>query len=229
MWVRKDGAFEGIVDADFFDAAQRIIQARSARFSDEELLARLSQLLESKGFLSGLIIDEVDEMPSTSVYRKRFGSLLRAYQLVGYSPSRDFRYIETNRALRAMHPDVVASVVEGLRAAGGHADVDENGLLKINAEFSASIIIARCLETPAGGLRWKLRLDQGLRPNLTIAVRMEPGNTEIRDYYLLPWIEYGADPSLRLAPDNGLLLDTFRFDNLEAFYDLARRTELAAA
>lgn len=229
MWVRRDGAFEGIVDADFFDAAQRIIQARSARFSDEELLARLSQLLESKGFLSGLIIDEVDEMPSTSVYRKRFGSLLRAYQLVGYSPSRDFRYIETNRALRAMHPDVVASVVEGLHAAGGHADVDDNGLLKINAEFSASIVIARCLETPAGGLRWKLRLDQGLRPNLTIAVRMEPGNTEIRDYYLLPWIEYGADPSLRLAPDNGLLLDTFRFDNLEAFYDLARRTELAAA
>lgn len=104
-------------------------QARSARFSDEELLARLSQLLESKGFLSGLIIDEVDEMPSTSVYRKRFGSLLRAYQLVGYSPSRDFRYIETNRALRAMHPDVVASVVEGLHAAGGHAEVDENGLL----------------------------------------------------------------------------------------------------
>ena len=58
---------------------------------------------------------------------------------------------------------------------------------------------------------------------------MEPGNTEIRDYYLLPWIEYGADPSLRLAPDNGLLLDTFRFDELGPFYDLARRTELAAA
>ena len=28
MWVRKDGAFEGIVDADFFDAAQRTVQRR---------------------------------------------------------------------------------------------------------------------------------------------------------------------------------------------------------
>ena len=96
-------------------------------------------------------------------------------------------------------------------------------------EFTASVVIARCLETPAGGLRWKIRIDQGLRPDITIAVRLEPGNVEVRDYYLLPWIEYGSDPSLRLAPDNGILLDTFRFDTLEAFYDLAKRTELAAA
>ena len=34
-------------------------------------------------------------MPSSSTFRQRFGSLLRAYELVGYSPSRDYRYIET--------------------------------------------------------------------------------------------------------------------------------------
>lgn len=229
MWVRKDGAFEGIVDPDFFDAAQRIIQGRCARFTDEELLAKLTQLLERRGALSGVVIDEFDDMPSSSVYRYRFGSLLQAYQLIGYSPGRDYRYIEANRAIRAMHPDVMASVLAGLVDAGGQAASADDGLVTINDEFTASIVIARCLETPAGGLRWKIRIDQGLRPDITIAVRLEPGNVEVRDYYLLPWIEYGSDPSLRLAPDNGILLDTFRFDTLEAFYDLAKRTELAAA
>ena len=229
MWVRKDGAFEGIVDPDFFDAAQRIIQARCVRFTDDELLAKLTQLLERRGELSGVVIDEFDDMPSSSVYRHRFGSLLQAYQLIGYSPARDYRYIEANRAIRAMHPDVMASVLAGLVDAGGQAVSTDDGLVTINEEFTASIVIARCMETPSGGLRWKIRIDQGLRPDITIAVRLEPGNVDVRDYYLLPWIEYGSDPSLRLAPDNGILLDTFRFDTLDAFYDLAKRTELAAA
>lgn len=229
MWVRKDGAFEGIVDPDFFDAAQRIIQARCARFTDDELLAKLSQLLERRGALSGVVIDEFDDMPSSSIYRSRFGSLLHAYQLIGYSPARDYRYIEANRAIRAMHPDVMASVLAGLGHAGAESVSELDGLVTINDEIAASVVIARCLETAAGGLRWKIRLDQGLKPDLTIAVRLEPGNVHIRDYYLLPWLEYGADPSLRLAPENGILLDTFRFDTLEAFYDLARRTELVAA
>ena len=65
MWVRGDGAFEAIVEADFFEAAQRIIQDRSRQFSDQDLLDRLSILLAEKGWLSGLVIDEVDDMPSS--------------------------------------------------------------------------------------------------------------------------------------------------------------------
>ena len=52
----------------------------------------------------GLVIDESEHLPSSSAYQSRFGSLLRAYQLVGFTPDRDYRYIEINRALRRMHP-----------------------------------------------------------------------------------------------------------------------------
>ena len=38
MWVRADGAFEGIVDPDFFAAAQRIIAERCRRYTDAEML-----------------------------------------------------------------------------------------------------------------------------------------------------------------------------------------------
>lgn len=230
MWVRADAVFTGIVEPDFYEAAQRIIEDRTRRFTDQELLDRLSALLVEKGWLSGLVIDEVDDMPSSSTFRHRFGSLVRAYQLVGYSPSRDYRYIETNRTLRALHPDVVARVITEIDAAGGTVRRDPiSDLLRINDEFSASVVIARSHMTLAGNLRWKIRLDSGLRPDITIAARMAADNATIQDYYLLPWLDVGSAPNLRLAPENEIRLDAYRFDNLDAFFDLTRRMPLRVA
>ena len=104
MWIRADGAFPAIVDETLFDAAQAIIQARNLRLTDAEMLAGLHGLFQREGQLSGIIIDEADGLPSSSAYRSRFGSLLRAYSLVGFRPRRDYRYIEINRVLRKLHP-----------------------------------------------------------------------------------------------------------------------------
>jgi len=49
------------------------------------------------GFLSRLVINETEGMPSTSAYAHRFGSLIRAYQMVGFRPDRDYSYLEINR------------------------------------------------------------------------------------------------------------------------------------
>jgi hypothetical protein len=79
MWIKKEGAFESIVPPDVFYTAQGIIRARAYRYSNEELIERLRNLYQNRGFLSGLIIDETEGMPSTSIYSHRFGSLVRAY------------------------------------------------------------------------------------------------------------------------------------------------------
>ena len=230
MWVQQDGAFEPIVEQDFFDAAQRIIQERSRRFTDQELLDRLSQLFADKGWLSGVVIDELEDMPSSSTFRHRFGSLTRAYELVGYTPSRDYSYIESNRALRAMHPEIVASVIGDIETHGGTVERDPlSDLLRINEEFTVALVIARCHTSSAGGMRWQVRFDSGLRPDLTIAIRMEDDNQTVRDYYLFPWLDLNQTPKLRLAPDNGILLDAFRYDSLDAFVELTRRTSLRKA
>ena len=57
-----------------------------------------------KGVLSGLIIDEQDNLPSSSAFRNRFGSLLRAYQMIGYEPERDYRYCRDQSGLAAGPP-----------------------------------------------------------------------------------------------------------------------------
>jgi hypothetical protein len=91
------------------------------------------------------------------------------------------------------------------------------------------VVIVRCQTTAAGSLRWKVRLDIGLRPDITIAVRMAADNSAIYDYYLLPGLDFGAVPKLQLAAENGILLDAYRFGNLDAFIDLTRRTPLRVA
>jgi hypothetical protein len=80
--VAIEGAFEPIVPAELFVQARAIIQARHRHLSDDELLDRLRSLLTRHGNLSGLLIDEAEEMPSSSVYTSRFGGLYRAYGFV---------------------------------------------------------------------------------------------------------------------------------------------------
>ncbi len=224
MWIRRTGAFEAIVDPGLFEAAQTILAERARRFSDSDLLTMLSDLLSTKGVLSGMIIDEVDSMPSTAAYRHRFGSLLRAYQLIGYTPDRDFRYVETNRQLRLMHPEVVASTVMGIEAVGGHVSVDgTTDLLVVNHEVTIALVIARCRTTAAGSLRWRVRLDAGLRPDITVIVRLAPDNRTVRDHYLLPWIDLGAEPRFGMGEDNGIMLDAYRAEDLSPLYHLLRR------
>lgn len=228
-WIRARGVYTAIVDAATFERAARIVEDRSRRLTDVALLDLLRSLLLEQGSLSSLVIDEREDMPSSSVYRNRFGSLLRAYHLVGYSPRRDYRYIEINRHLRAMHPDVVALVVSGLRAAGGEVHVDSGtGLLDVNGEFTASVVVARCGETQGGLPRWRIRLDTGLAPDITVAVRMDRANASPLDYYLLPRLDM-TEPNLRLAESNGLSLDGYRFETLDFFFSLAARAQFEEA
>ena len=230
-WIRAKGAFEAIVDEKLFFTAQGKIRERNRRYSDEEMLARLKKLFESQGYLSGFVIDEAENMPSSGTYSSRFGSLVRAYQLVGFTPDRDYRYIEINRALRRMHAEAVAEAIAAIEDTGGAVSRDPaTDLLTVNDEFTASIVIARCQHTRVGFRRWKIRLDIGLAPDLTVALRMDDANDQVLDYYLLPLTALCTN-RIRLADENDLMLDAFRFETLEFFFAMAERariSELAA-
>jgi len=225
-WIRAENAFEPIVDWALFESAQAIIRERSSKLSDQEMLEALQRLLQERGYLSGLIIDEAERVPSSSAYQSRFGSLLRAYELVGFTSDRDYRYIEINRALRRLHPQVIADVVAGIESIGGKVEQDgKTDLLTVNGEFTASIVVVRCCTTRAGSLRWHIRFDVGLAPDITVAVRMDRMNRSPLDYYFLPRIDMTA-PRLRLAENNGVSLDAYRFETLEPLFGLAARAEL---
>ena len=226
MWIRADAVFDAIVQPSFFYTAQGIIRERARHFSNEEMLTKLRNLHDRRGWLSGILIDDSDDMPSSSAYSHRFGSLISAYQLVGYTPDRDFRYIEVNRHLRTLYPVIVEDTIQKVAALGGQIRREvETDILHVNEEIRVSIVICRCQQTPTGSNRWKIRVDAGLEPDLTVAIRMQPDNLSPLDYYLLPALDI-EDPNLRLAEENHFALDAYRFDDLEPFFLLARRAIL---
>lgn len=227
-WIRAEGAFEAIVPQDLFLKAREIILARCQKLSDEELLTRLRLLLEERGAVSGMVIDERPGMPSTSAYRSRFGSLLRAYELVGYRPARDYRYLDINRRLRGFHPRVVDEIRAGIERGGGRVAAGPEGLLSVNGELTLSIAIARCHQLPSGGCRWRFGFETGLVPDVTVAVRMGSGNDAALDYFLFPSLDI-AGGRLRLAEENGLSIDAYRFDDLEELFELSARIPFAEA
>lgn len=227
MWVRADGVFDAIIEPRYFYTAQGIIRERNRKFSDDEMLAKLRALHGRQGWLSGILIDETDDMPSSSAYAYRFGGLVGAYRLIGYEINRDLSFIEDNRHIRRMHPEIVAGVIERIGEMGGRVIVDpDTDLLVVNDEVEASLVICRCTQSATGQNRWRIQLDASLMPDITIAVRLAANNRDILDYYLIPAIDV-EDPTIRLRDNNHVGLDAYRFDELEVFFTLAERVRLS--
>ena len=123
----------------------------------------------------------------------------------------------------------MAEVVSGLESAGGTVVCDPlTQLLLINREFTASIVLARSFETQAGSLRWQIRFDTGLAPDVTVAVRLDRSNHQPLDYYILPSIDMNTS-RIRMAEDNALSLDAYRFESLDFLYSMAAQTSFREA
>src|SRR6185503_13444571 len=93
-WARIQKAFQPIISEELFMKAQKTIATRQQRISNEELLKRLQKLQKSKKNLTAAIIDKVKNFPKSHVYILRFGSLRRAYDLIGYTPKKDYRFFK---------------------------------------------------------------------------------------------------------------------------------------
>jgi hypothetical protein len=190
------------------------------------LIERLRALYQNRGFLSGLIINEAENMPSTAIYAHRFGSLVRAYEMVGFTPDRDYRYLETNKFLRRFHPEIVNETERKIASLGGSVRRDPaTDLLRVNGEFSLSLVLARCQVPESGRYRWKIRFDTSLAPDITVAVRLDQTNQAVLDYYLLPRLDFGL-PRISLAEHNPVEFESYRFDSLDYLYGMAEHTRI---
>jgi hypothetical protein len=103
-------------------------------------------------------------LAAACTYRVRF--------TVGFTPGRDYRYIETNRFLRQLHPEIVAQTEKKIADLGGAVLRDPaTDLLTVNNEFTACLVLARCQTHENRRNHWKVRFDTSLLPDITVAVR----------------------------------------------------------
>ncbi|CAM8134454.1 recombinase family protein [Escherichia coli] len=225
-WVRCDKAYKPIISKKKYNKAQEIIQLRSVHLTNEELLEKLKQKLESNGKLSGFIIDEDDTGPSSSVYRTRFGGLLRAYTLIGYKPEHDYSYIQINEALRSFYSGIIEDFKGEILKSNCYIDAYKYApMLYINDELLISVLITKCTPMKSGKLRWKVRFDNSQKADITIVIRMDSQNISPLDFYIIPKIE-NEYSKMCMTETNNIRLDLYRFDNLDKLLQIITRMKV---
>jgi DNA invertase Pin-like site-specific DNA recombinase len=225
-WIRADGAFRAIVEPERFLAAQTIMRWSNRKFSDEELLTNLRALLNQQGRLTSTLIDQAKNLPTANYVAQRFGSLVAAYQALGYKPRLDYSFTKIRNRLFAKCDVFVSFLIERIRNQGEAARWDRRlKILFVNDELKVRVLFMRHNLTSFGTTRWFARLRNELKPDLILAARMDARNEGVRDYYLLP----GLDPvwqTTTFAEENGVYLDSYRFPSLEFFLGLIARAKL---
>jgi hypothetical protein len=141
------------------------------------MLNALRKLQLRNGYLSGIVIDEAPGCPSSSAYTSRFGSLLRTYDLIGYKPYRDYRYVEINHRLRELYPKIVSLAEKAMADTGARVKRDHaSGLLWVNEEFKVSLALSRCRPPTAHytNIARATRSKSRYRPYKALALSLSP-------------------------------------------------------
>jgi hypothetical protein len=200
QWVLTPGAFEPIVDSATFEAAQKVLRDRTFHKSDEEVLDDLRSLLATHGRLTLELIQKTDGMPSPSTYRERFGSLRRAYELVGYGCSDRFELVDSRYRILTLRDQLFARINELFLS--DVSTVRHSGRWRSRLRFSngtiVSVLIGRALRVWKQAIRWQVEPHPHERRLVTLLVRLNASNTAFLDYHVLPRMEGRTRFRLRL-------------------------------
>ncbi len=192
QWVLTPGAFEPLVSLSTFLAAQHVLAARPHNRSDQELLDRLSAHLAKEGRLSLRILRQVEGLPSPEVLRSRFGSYLKACELIGYDRAREVRTNDTRLRMQQLLREWMLRVHEmfpddvSLLRPGGQRRMR----LLIRGDIQVSVLVARFKRIRLRkGPQWMVepKPDEGM----TVLLRLTPENSVVQDVHLLPDLQYG--------------------------------------
>ncbi len=109
-WILVPGAFEPIVDPATFAEAQKVLGQHRCQRTDEELLNDLRRLLASESRLSYTLIKNSPDLMAPGTYSERFGSLRKAYRLIGYNHSDRLGGADTRLRTMALRQELISQI-----------------------------------------------------------------------------------------------------------------------
>ncbi|KRR23270.1 recombinase family protein [Bradyrhizobium retamae] len=189
LWIRNTAGVERIIDQDLFARAQKLMAERYTVIPEDEMLRRLRLTLARKGKLSDSIIRNADGLPSTQCYVKHFGSIRKAYALIGYKASRDCAWYDARQHWSDVLSNLVARVAEALRTELGiQVNMPDDGpSLTLNGRRKIRFQVVRQLAKRGANQRAQWRAHRP-KPDadLLVILRLNAPNKEIQDYVLVP-------------------------------------------
>jgi DNA invertase Pin-like site-specific DNA recombinase len=227
-WASKSDAFTAIVDRLTFDRAQRAIQSRrtNPKKPDEYLLSGMRRVLAREGKLTQRLL-KGRHIFDHRTYCKRFGSVLRAYELVGYQPpERIVKIVETLRKTRHLRTELLVRLKELfpehlrlIHLPGQHQ--------REVAELDGQVKIAIHLGRPVGNdtygePRWLVKAHREERGLPALICTVDPQVSRILNYYVVPEFGEGIKKCRFLSEKHPRLRIGQKLETLAQFYETAK-------
>jgi DNA invertase Pin-like site-specific DNA recombinase len=190
-WILTSSAFEPIVDRLTFLEAQRVLLSRTINKSNEEILQSLRDLLAREKRLSLRRVQNSPDTPSASLYRQRFGSIRRAYELIGYGRPESYGPIDLRQRTQALRDELISRIAEMYPTEV--SIVSRSGRwrkqLQMQNGITVSVLIGRAVRVWKEAIRWQIDPNSHERKHITLLVRLNERNDAILDLYVFPQID----------------------------------------
>lgn len=228
-WIVKAAAFEPIVDREIFAATQRVLHERTFYRSNEELLDRLRSLLKREGSLTGHRIDTSREVPAVRTFIGRFGSMKRAYDLIGYAypehplslPSVRKLMWKTRRRNERLRQRLLSSICKLFpgEIAVRRKEPFGRPVLCFQDGLRVVAVIVPSLKTHLGKIRWTVPALHASGSHVTLLCRCDAMGDAFQDLYLIPSVDKPG--FVRIKEDDSLLAKGKRLEHLSHLKRLA--------
>lgn len=188
LWVRSEGCIEPIIPRETFLQVQKIFSLRRIEVSEPEMLMRLRKTLAKRGKLSPAIINGTPGLPCTATYMQHFGSLREVYRLVGYTPRRNYDFLDSQQKWSALIDELAVQLARRVMKMNGKGYFNkEKNCFPLNRQAAISFRFARWhparKETHAPF--WSIKHGVDLKPGWVVAIRLTEFNSNVLDYLLL--------------------------------------------
>jgi DNA invertase Pin-like site-specific DNA recombinase len=185
-WILAPGAFRSIVDRHTFEKAQEILRSRTYNKSDSQILDDLRALLKLNGRLTLRIIKRSRVTPSPSTYRKRFGSLRRAYAAIGYGRPDQFARVDLRRKTIAHREQLIARIVA--ESKGTISTVKPSGRWRTRLRMPdgriVSVQVVRAVQVWGNAVRWIVDPHPVERRFVALVARLSEQNDAFLDFHV---------------------------------------------
>ena len=221
-WIVVPNAFEAIIDPATFERAQQVLRNKPFNLSDDQVLEALRSILRAKGKLSMPLFRGAPKTLSKEGYRRRFGSLVRAYDLAGYDSP--LKVTVVHRAeIRKVRRELMQNLVELFP---GEVSIQTRGpirrdCLRLRDGTRVAVRACRSRKNNYKGPTWILQCARSEKRQISLVVCLNAGNTAPEFIYVLPPIANRC--AVVLSLDHSWLKKGIRLEKLSSFCSAVRQ------
>jgi DNA invertase Pin-like site-specific DNA recombinase/DNA-binding winged helix-turn-helix (wHTH) protein len=225
LWITTPNAFVSIVSREIFARAQRFLKLRGTppKRSDACFIQGMRRLLDREGRLTHRLMKRKLVFAHTNY--KRFGSTMRAYELIGYVPPHaTLKMVHTQTQIKVLRNELYSRLKQIFSDRVRFVSLPGQQLqriVEIDGRLRVAVYLCRAIDnTKTGEPGWQLRV-RPLERNLPALVcTVDRSSSKLLNFYLFSSI---ADTlKYRALRENQPWLSTGRKLGLDDFCDIAK-------